>query len=227
MSEVVELITEDNHELSGYVARPAGETRGALVVVQEIFGVNEHIRAVTDGYAREGYLSIAPAMFDRYERNVQLGYDAAGWKHAKELASQLNFDAAIADVQAAIDWLESETSNAVGVVGFCFGGTVAWLAACRLPGVRAAVGYYGAAVPKFLDETPQCPVMLHYGQLDEHIPLSIVNTIEAKHPTIPLFTYEGAGHAFNRDVDPTAYHSVAAHEARQRTLRFFQQHLAF
>jgi len=226
MSELVELIAADNHELSGYVARPTGEVKGALVVVQEIFGVNAHIKSVTDSYAKEGYLSIAPFMFDRYERNVDLNYDADGMKQAFALAKQINMDFALADVQAAIDWLESETHSAIGVVGFCFGGTVAWLSACRLP-VRAAVVYYGGDVPKFADEKPQCPVMLHYGQLDEYIPLSVVNTIEAKHPGIPLFTYEGAGHAFNRDADPKVYRSVAAHEARKRTLRFLQQHLAF
>jgi carboxymethylenebutenolidase len=226
MSETVELITSDNHELGGYVARPVGEVKGALVVVQEIFGVNAHIRSVTDSYAKEGYLSIAPAMFDRYERNFEVGYDEEGWRRAREITAKINFDFALEDVQAAIDWLQSETDKPIGIVGFCFGGTVAWLAACRLPDISAAVGYYGAAIPKFVDEKPRCEVMLHFGDNDEHIDKAGVKKIESTHPEVPLFHYE-AGHAFNRDADPKAFVSTAAREARQRTLRFFQQHLVF
>jgi len=225
MSEKVLLQASDGHEFGGYVAHPAHEPKAALIVVQEIFGVNPHIRSVADGYAKDGFLVIAPAMFDRYERDVEIGYDKAGWAHAAELRNQANIDLALLDISAAIDWLRNEVEKPVGIVGYCFGGSMAWLSACRLD-VDAAVAYYGAMIPKFVDEQPKVPVMLHFGREDTHIPAVELAKIEKKHPEVPLFLYN-AGHAFNRDSDPKAYNSVAAREARKRTLMFFEQHLVF
>ena len=226
MSEWVKLTASDNVELEAYVARPAAEPKAALVVVQEIFGVNDHIQSVADDWAHEGYLVIAPAMFDRIEPNVKIGYDKAGWARAMSFVPRIDMAKSMLDVDAAIDWLRSETSGNVGMVGYCYGGTVAWLAASQLK-IEAAVGYYGGDIANFLSDEPQCPVMLHFGADDAHIPPATIAKIQAAHPEVPIFVYEHAGHAFNRSADPTAYVAVAARQAKSRSLLFFQQHLVF
>lgn len=224
MSEWVKLTAEDGNELSAYVARPAGEPKAALVVVQEIFGVNEHIQSVADEWASEGFLCIAPAMFDRMQKDVFLNYDEAGWAEAMKFAKQIDFDKALLDVNAAIDWLRSSVETPVGIVGFCFGGTMAWVTSCRSK-VDAAVGYYGGAIANFLNEEPQNPIMLHFGAQDAHISAEDVGKIQAAHPEVPIFNYSDAGHAFNRKADPSAYVADAAMLAKKRSLLFFEQHM--
>ena len=225
MSEWVKLIASDGQELSAYVARPAGQPKGALVVVQEIFGVNHHIQAVTDEWAAEGYLCIAPAMFDRIEKDVFLNYDEAGWAKAGPLYGKLDIPKALLDVEAALEWLRSQTSGKVGVVGYCFGGTMAWVTSCRSK-IDAAVGYYGGAIPNFVQETPHNPVMLHFGGADTHIPAEAIAKIQLAHPDVPVFLYPGAGHAFNRKPDPNSYVADAAELAKRRSVLFFEEHLA-
>jgi len=228
VSEWVKLQASDGHELDAYVVRPKGEPKAALVVVQEIFGVNKNIQMTADEWANNGFLVIAPAMFDRFEKNVNLGYDKAGWAEAMRLAGQFapDFAPQALDVDAAIDWLRNETEKQVGVVGYCFGGTMAWISACRLK-VDAAVGYYGGAIAKFATEKPQCPVMLHFGGKDEHIPAEAIARIQIAHPEVPIFVYDHAGHAFNRMADPTAYVADSAALAMKRSVLFFEQHLVF
>lgn len=226
MSEWVKLTAADGVELQGYVARPAHEPKGALVVVQEIFGVNPQIQHDADQWAADGFLCIAPAMFDRIEPNVSLGYDEAGWAKAMSFVPKLDMDKATLDVDAAVQWLRSQTSTNVGVVGYCFGGTMAWLSSTRLR-VEAAVGYYGGNIANFVTETPQVPVMLHFGKEDAHIPAEMIETIQTAHPEVPIFLYDGAGHAFNRSLDPKSYVVDAARLAKSRSLLFFEQHLVF
>ena len=226
MSEWVRLSASDGVELEAYVAHPHGEAKAALIVVQEIFGVNDHIQAVTDDWAKEGYLAIAPAMFDRIEPGVKIGYDKAGWAKAMSLAGKIDMDKSTLDVGAAIDWLRNETEQNVGIVGYCYGGTMAWLAAARLD-VQAAVGYYGGSISDFVNEEPKCPVMLHFGGEDAHISAEKIAKIQGAHPEVPIFVYEGAGHAFNRSADPTAYVADVARLAKSRSVLFFQQHLVF
>ena len=226
MSEWVTLQASDNTELQAYVARPAGETKAMLVVVQEIFGVNKHIQSVADDWANEGFLCIAPQMFDRIEKGVDLDYDKAGWEKAMSFMPKIDMAKSMLDVDAAIDWLRNETETNVGVIGFCYGGTVAWLSAARLK-VEAAVGYYGGSIADFLNEEPQCPVMLHFGADDSHIAQAKIDAIRNAHPEVPIFVYEDAGHAFNRSQDKTAFNAVASRSAKQRSLRFFEQHLVF
>ncbi len=226
MSEWVKLKAADGVELEACVARPHGEPKASLVVVQEIFGVNDHIQAVTDDWAKEGYLAIAPAMFDRIEPGVKIGYDKAGWARAMNFVPRIDMDKSILDVSAAIDWLRNETELNVGIVGYCYGGTMAWLAAARLE-VQAAVGYYGGNIVNFLNEEPRCPIMLHFGADDAHIPAESIAKIQQAHPEVPIFVYDGAGHAFNRSADPSAYVADAARLAKKRSLLFFQQHLVF
>jgi carboxymethylenebutenolidase len=224
MGEWVKLKAEDGNEFSAYVARPEGEPLAGLVVVQEIFGVNAHIRSVADGYAKDGFLAVAPAMFDRFEKDIELGYDEEGWKAAMSFVPKLNPEISLHDVAATVAYASEQTGKKVGVVGYCFGGTMAWLAATRLP-VAAAVGYYGGSIGKFATEKPTAPVMLHFGKLDEHIPGSVADKVHEISPEVQIFWYD-AGHAFNRDADPKAYVEDAAKLARERSLDFLKKNLA-
>ena len=196
---------------------PDGAPLGALVVVQEIFGVNAHMRSVVDGYAAAGYVALAPAFFDPVERGVEMGYDDDSFARGRELVSALGMDRALAIVDASALLLRGEGLK-VGVVGFCWGGTVALLSATRL-GLPAA-SYYGARNVPFLDEPLQAPAMFHFGEHDASIPPQDVALHREKLPRAEVFTYP-AGHAFNRDVDPDAYDADSARLARRRTLDFF------
>jgi carboxymethylenebutenolidase len=222
MSKVVKLQASDGHELDAYVAQPDGKPWGGLVVVQEIFGVNQHIRSVADRFAKEGFFTVAPAMFDRVERDVELGYDGEGMQKGMAIAQKLSIDNAVKDVDAALQYAGKETGKPAGVVGYCFGGTMAWLSATRLA-PAAAVGYYGGYIAKFAAEEPRVPVMLHFGKQDDHIPQADVAKVQAAHPEVEIFLYD-AGHGFNRDVW-ASYNEKAAKEAMARTLAFFNKHL--
>jgi len=222
MNECATLKAADGHELSAYVARPEGEPVAGLVVVQEIFGVNAHIRSVADGYARNGFLAVAPALFDRIERGVELGYDGADRQRAMGFIPKLDVEMALADVAAALEFAGSATGKKTGVIGYCFGGTLAWLAAARLH-PAAAVGYYGGRIANYAGETLSAPVMLHFGKLDAHIPAEEVEKVHAAHPEVEIYWYD-AGHGFNCDARGS-YNKEAADEARERSLRFIEKHL--
>jgi len=222
MGEMLTLTAEDNHRLSAYRATPAGTPRGALVVVQEIFGVNSHIRNVTDGFAADGYVAIAPALFDRVERDFETGYAQADIERGRMVRGKLQIEDAIRDVTAAVKEAQ-KTGLKVGVVGYCFGGTVAWLAATRIPGVAAASSFYGGGVADAAGELPKCPVIFHFGETDASIPKDHWDRIKAQHPTIPMHLYP-AGHGFSCD-ERGSYHEPSARQARQRTIDFFRQHV--
>jgi carboxymethylenebutenolidase len=223
MSEYVTLKTADGQEIGAYVARPEGEPIAGLVVVQEIFGVNAHIRSVADGYARDGFLAVAPALFDRIERGVELGYVGADMQAAIGFIPKLDIDKSVLDVAAALDFAKAATQKKVGVIGYCYGGTLAWLAAARLQ-PAAAVGYYGGRTSKFVAETPKAPVMLHFGRQDAHIPAEEVEQIHAAHPEVEIYWYD-AGHGFNCDAR-ASYNAAAAIEARIRSLVFLKVQLS-
>ena len=167
MGEWIELKTADGVAISAWLAAPAGQPRGAVVVVQEIFGVNHHIRSVADKFAAEGYLAIAPAMFDRVERGVELAYDKPGMAKGVEIVGKVTREGAIADIAAAVQ--RAAGAGKVGVVGFCWGGTMAWLASVKVDGVAAAVGYYGGGIVGLNDLKPRVPTMLHFGEQDGQI----------------------------------------------------------
>ncbi|HEY0795450.1 MAG TPA: dienelactone hydrolase family protein [Acidisarcina sp.] len=225
MSEMVTLTAGDGHQLEAYVARPAGTPVAGLVVIQEIFGVNSHIRSVADGYARDGFLVIAPATFDRIERGVQLSYAGEDSKKANELMGKLRPDTALLDIAASLAWLRQTNGNPnAGVVGFCYGGLLSWLSATRLD-PQAAVGYYPGGIGNFAEEVPKAPVMLHFGEKDTHIPLSNAEKVHTLHPEVQVYLYEDAGHAFNRDVMPESYDAESAMLARERSLAFLKEHL--
>ena len=223
MGDAAQITADDGFTLGAYQARPDGEPKGAVVVIQEIFGVNSHIREVVDGYAAAGYFAIAPQIFDRVERNIELGYEEADMGAGIEIAFQkLDHAAALKDVQAAID--AASVHGKVGVVGYCFGGLLTWLAACELNGVAAAASYYGGGVAGEAGRTPKCPVIMHFGELDAHIPLSDVDKVKAAQPDVPIYVYP-ADHGFNCD-HRASFDSSAAALAKERTLAFFAEQLS-
>ena len=225
MGKEITLKASDGHSFSAYEKTPSsGIVRGGLVVVQEIFGVNAHIRRVADGYAADGYRVIAPAIFDRAERGVDIGYEKADMERGFALRKAIPLDHMVADIAAAVAALTS--SGNVGVVGYCLGGSLAWLAAARIAGVAAAVGYYGGMIAAHLDDKPRCPVMLHFGEEDAGIPLSDVEKIKAaSDPSlVQVFTYKDAGHAFNREGN-AAWRAEPARVARERTIAFLREHV--
>jgi len=220
MGNWIKLTASDKHQFDGYVAAPSGKPRGGLVVIQEIFGVNRHMRALTDRLAADGYAALAPALFDRVERNVDVGYDEAGVTKGRAVRQRLGYEEAMRDTAAAVAHLQQ--FGKVGIVGYCWGGNVVWLAACRLP-VAAAVGYYGGDIASLLNETPKAPLQLHFGELDQHITPAAVARIRAAVPKVPVHTYP-AGHGFNCD-ERKDYDAASADLARERTLAFFAEHV--
>jgi carboxymethylenebutenolidase len=220
MGQSISLNTTRLHCIGAYLAQPAGTPRGGIVVVQEIFGVNAHIRAVTDRFAEAGYTAIAPCFFDHVESGVELDYDEAGFTRGRTLVAEVGLELAVDDVASAAESIAS--AGPIGVVGFCWGGTVALRAAQRLG--LPAVSYYGARNAAFLDETPRAPVLFHFGERDASIPPEVVQLHREKLPQMAVHTY-AAGHAFNRDVDPHAYDAPSAQLAWQRTLDFFAREL--
>lgn len=223
MGSNIKLTAADGHQLGAHVSERAGPALAAVVVVQEIFGVNRHIRSVADDYASRGFWAIAPALFDRVEQNVELDYNATDASRGMKIASQIGMENALKDVAAAIEYAGSALrGKKVGVVGYCFGGSLAWLAATRL-NPHAAVCYYGGSIAKYTSEDPRCPVMLHFGSKDPHIPLSEIEKIQRAHPELPVFLYD-AGHGFNCDQRKD-YAPQAASLARERTLEFFRKYL--
>ena len=216
------LTAGDGHVLNAYL-HEFPHSAGGIVVLQEIFGVNQHIRNVVDRFAADGFTTLAPALFDRTERDVELRYDEAGIKEGKKLAYGLPPEKVLLDIEAAIAAVKGRvTSGKVGVVGYCFGGSFAWLSATRLR-PDAAVCYYGAMAARFAGETPHCPVMMHFGLEDKSIPQEDVGKIRSAHPEIPIHVYE-AGHGFSCDARE-AYVPAAAASARERTLELFREHL--
>ena len=221
MGHTIQLNTTRLHCIGAWLARPEGQAKGGLVVVQEIFGVNAHMRAVVDRFAAHGYVAIAPAFFDHVETGVELGYDEEGFRRGRELVGEVGLDLALEDVASAAEAIAS--AGRIGCVGYCWGGTVALLAATRLG--MPAVSYYGARNVNYLAETPRAPLMLHFGERDGSIPAEAITRQRAAWPQADVYTYP-AGHAFDRTVDAKAWDPPSANLALERTLAFFDRHLA-
>ncbi|MBC7582516.1 dienelactone hydrolase family protein [Tardiphaga sp. vice352] len=222
MGQDVTLTASDQFELGAYRTTPNGTPKGAVVVIQEIFGVNHHIRTICDRFAEQGYVAVAPAIFDRIERNFQSGYSPGEVAIARKFVASPDWAAMLRDTQAAIDSVKDV--GPVGIIGFCLGGSVAYAAATRLTGLSAAIGYYGGAIVKFADDKPTVPTQLHFGEQDHGIPLADVETIRAKRPEVEVFVYDGAQHGFGCD-ERASYDQASAAVARQRSLAFFAKHL--
>jgi carboxymethylenebutenolidase len=224
MGQWIQLTASDGFQPAAYRADPAaahGKPRGGLVVVQEIFGVNSHIRSVCDGFAADGYVAIAPALFDRYERNVDIGYTPEDIARGRELKAQANTDAALRDVAAARD--AAASAGRVGIVGYCWGGFITWMSAARVPGFACAICYYGGGILDAVGQQPKCPLMAHFGERDTMIPVDGVKKLAAAHPEAQVFIYP-ADHGFNCD-QRKSYDAAAARLARERTLEFLHRHV--
>ncbi len=205
----------DGFELSAYHAKPTDARRGGLLLIQEIFGVTDHIRELCDGYAADGYEVIAPAFYDRLEPGFEADYSDAAIQKGVKYSQATPWDQVAADAQAAIDIL----SPPAFVTGYCWGGAATWLVACRCEGVAAAAGFYGRRISELVDETPRCPTILHFGKTDASIPMEKVDEIREKHPDLPIYLYD-AGHGFASDRRRD-YHEDSARLARLRTLALF------
>jgi carboxymethylenebutenolidase len=222
-SQHIQLTASDGHTFDAYVAQTTKMPEAAIVVVQEIFGVNAHIRSVVDDYASEGFLAIAPALFDRVEPGIELNYDPQGQQRGIGLMQQVGMDKPLLDIAAAIEYSARVVApTAVGVLGYCWGGTLAWLSATRLKTI-AAVGYYAGGIGRYAAETPQAPVMLHFGEKDHGIGQDQINAVRSGHPEVAIYMYD-ANHAFNRDVGAN-YNPEAASLAKARTLEFLRSKL--
>lgn len=219
MGSMIRLTAADGFEFGAWRAEPEAPAKGGIVVIQEIFGVNSHIRSVADGYARAGYLAIAPAIYDRVEPNVELGYVGDDVARGRDIRAACKLDQVMADLAAAADM--AATAGKVGIVGYCWGGSLAYVAACRLGDkLAAAVGYYGGQITPHLDEAPGVPTMLHFGDQDTSIPLADVDRIRAARPEVEVFVYDGAGHGFNCE-QRASYHEAHAQTALARSHALF------
>jgi carboxymethylenebutenolidase len=218
MPNTIELTAADDHRLSAYEAKPSAKPRAGIVVIQEIFGVTRHIRAVADQYAAAGFHAIAPALFDRVERGVEVPYtDSAKGRAYMQALKEADV---MLDLKAAADRVRP--AGKVGVVGYCWGGTMAYLAGARLD-IDAAVAYYGGGIDRHLDEKPRCPVMFHFGEKDTHIPLAAVDKIKAATPQGVFYLYP-AEHGFNC-TDRSSFEPASAALAFERSLEFLHRYL--
>lgn len=221
MGKHFSLTTSDQHQLGAYRAEPAGAPKGGIVVAQEIFGVNSHIRNVCDRLAAAGYVAVAPALFDRFVRDFESGYSPDEVAHARTHLGKIDWSKMLLDIEAGVKDVQS--AGPVGVVGFCMGGSIAYLAATRLNGLSAAVAFYGGQIVKYADEKPKCPVQMHFGDQDAGIPLSDVEIIIEKRPDTEVHVYP-AGHGFNCD-ERASFHEASASLAWQRTLEFLDKNM--
>ncbi len=219
MGSMINLKAADGHALQAYRAGPDDAAK-SLVVVQEIFGVNSHMRRVCDAFAADGYAVVAPALFDRVGPGIELGYQPDDVTKGRELRGKIDDAAVMRDVEAAAATL----SGARGIVGYCWGGTVAWWGSTRSSSFKAAVGWYGGGIAGTRTETPHCPVQLHFGETDSGIPLSDVDLIRDAQAGVEIFVYPGAGHGFGCD-DRGSFNPEAAALARERTVAFLAKHL--
>ncbi len=220
MAARIELTAADGHKFAAWTDGPADAAKG-LVVVQEIFGVNNHMRNVCAAFAAAGYAVVAPALFDRAERGVELGYTAADVARGRDLRAKVPDAGAVADLEAAAAALAGKK---LGIVGYCWGGTVAWFGATRTSQFRAAVGWYGGGIAATRTEHPNCPVQLHLGEKDTGIPLTDVEQVRAAQPAVEIFVYPGAQHGFGCD-ERASYSATDDRVAQARTLTFFSKYL--
>jgi carboxymethylenebutenolidase len=221
MGNTIQLTAADGHKFSAYRAEPAGKPRGALIVIMEIFGVNSHIRAVTDDYAKEGYLAIAPALFDRVQPGLDIGYTPADIEVGRAAMQKMKLDEAIKDVAATL--AEVKSAGKVGIVGYCWGGTVSWKSASSVDGLACAIAYYGGGIPGLIGEKPKVPVMFHWGETDQSIPLDKAKEVAAAHKDQTHYFYP-AGHGFNCD-QRGSYNAEASKLAKSRSVEFLRKHV--
>jgi len=222
MGEKISITASDGHEFSAYLSIPSGPSKAAIIIVQEIFGVNKHIQNLTNNFATRGYATIAPAFFDRIEKDIDLDYSSESVEKGKTLKSKFSWDDSIIDIRATVNYIRDYGS--VGLVGYCMGGSIAWIAATRDSGINASVGYYGGNIINFIKEKPNVPCMLHFGEKDSTIPLSDITKINDEHPDVKSHLYENADHGFNCDLRKS-YDANSSKLALERTLGFLDNNL--
>lgn len=220
MGEIIQLTAADGHTFDVYKAMPSGKPKGAILVIQEIFGVNSHMREVADGFAADGYAVLAPALFDRAEKNFDVGYTPEDIAAGRDMRARVDWADSVKDMAATVEVLQQY--GKVGSVGYCYGGSCSWLVATRI-GVAASVCYYGGQIAVFKNEQPKNPVMMHFGEQDHGIPMADVDAIRAAHPDAQVFVYP-AGHGFNCDHRGD-FNAACAKQARERTTAFFAKHV--
>ncbi|MGB0632227.1 MAG: dienelactone hydrolase family protein [Alphaproteobacteria bacterium] len=225
MGQYIDLQSPDGHSFSCYMASPAEEPRGGIVVGMEMYGVNGYLRSVCDDFSEAGYVAVAPALFDRFSPGITHAYDDQGSAAGKDLSARTDHSHTMTDVSTAAQHLRGlHAGLKVAIMGFCFGGTVTWLAACR-ESFDAAVAYYGSDMCDYPDEEPNCPVICHVGDLDTAVPPSDVAAFQARRPEPHWYIYKGAPHGFDNATRPARYHDAAAMLARERTLTFLAEHI--
>ncbi len=217
--QMIRLTAADGFELDAWIARPAGRPRGAVVIGQEMYGVTEYLKRVADFYAGQGYLTITPALYDRRERDCVLAYNEADRDRVHEMYKSMDWEKSLLDLAAARAYVAD--AGKVAIVGFCWGGSLAWMAACRQP-FDAAVAYYGSAMPDYKAETNRCPVIAHIGDRDTSLPPARVAEFNAVHPEVPFYSYAGAAHGFDNETRAARYHAEGHRLARERTLAFLR-----
>ncbi len=218
MGQTIKLTASDGHQLDAYTCEAVGRVKGSIVIVQEIFGINPHIRSVCERYAELGYSTIAPALFDRLKPGIELDYSPEGVKAGIECKGKSEDGAALADISAAVDYISKD--GKVSVIGYCWGGKLTYLAACTVPGISKAIGYYGGGIGTVIDQSPQIPTLLHYGDQDTAIPMAEVEAVIKAHPELEVHVYS-AGHGFNCN-ERGSYDKEAADLALERTLKFIE-----
>ena len=221
-SHMIRLTARDGHEPDAYLARPAGRPRGGLVISQEMYGVNGYLKSVCDFYASIGYVAIAPALYDRQQRELIFAYTTEDHARAQKTYTNWNFDHALIDLVAAQGLIAD--AGKIGIVGFCWGGTMAWLAACR-SNFACAVAYYGSFMPDYKSEQARCPIIAHVGDRDHSFPLARIAEFRAAQPSVPFYIYEGAQHGFDNPGRAERYNAAAHTLARERTLEFLGKHI--
>jgi carboxymethylenebutenolidase len=221
MGKMIELTASDGHKLGAYRADPAGKPKGAVVVIQEIFGVNNHIKRTADGFAARGYTAIAPALFDRHKPGIELGYDQAAIAEGREIRGSVGDEGPLKDIQAAINAVKGV--GKLATVGYCWGGALAFASATRLSGLAAAVGYYGGGIAGMAGEKPKVPTMLHFGDKDQSIPMTDVEKVKQARPDVTVYVYP-AGHGFNCD-ERGSYDAASAKTALDRTMSFIAEYV--
>ena len=222
MGELLKTTASDGHEFTSYLTQPTSTPLGGLVIIQEIFGVNKHIKSIADKYAKEGYLVAAPSLFDRIDKGIELGYEPEDVERGRALKEITGNGLPLKDIDAARSIVSA--AGKVGVIGFCWGGTLTWLAACKIPGFACASSYYGGGISNLISCTSKCPIIFHFGRKDDSIPLNDVERIKVNHPNSPVCLYP-AGHGFNCD-QRAGFEPTSSKIAEERTLEYLRKYLA-